>query len=79
MEECQPTIEQLQEEQSALIEDLVKKCDMLRVAEKTLENIRIACISSMYWKNDMHLACARLLSRHHKIVINAQKEIKEKK
>jgi len=51
-ESCRPTVEQLQEEQSALVEDLVHKANLLRITEKALEDIRAICISSMYWKWD---------------------------
>jgi hypothetical protein len=78
------SIEQLQEEQAALVEDLVHKADLLRVATKALEDIRVTCISSPYWYNQashapehlQNVACTLL--RHHKIVTGAQKEIENK-
>lgn len=78
------SVEQLQEEQAALVEDLVHKADLLRVATKALEDIRATCISSIYWHNQIshapaHLQnVARTLLRHHKIVTDAQKEIENK-
>jgi len=74
---CQPTVEQLQEEQSALVEDLVHKANLLRYTEKALEDIRSICISSMYWKNEEYPSCARILAHHHKIVTDAQVKIAE--
>jgi hypothetical protein len=77
------SIEQLQEEQAALVEDLVHKADLLRVATKALEDIRATCISSPYWHNQIshapaHLQnVARALLRHHKIATDAQKKIEE--
>lgn len=76
-ESCRPTVEQLQEEQSSLVEDLVHKANLLRITEKALEDIRAICISSMYWKNDEYPSCARILAHHHKIVIDAQVKIAE--
>lgn len=76
-ESCRPTVEQLQEEQSALVEDLVHKANLLRITEKALEDIRAICISSMYWKNDKYPSCARILAHHHKIVTSAQVKIAE--
>lgn len=71
-ESCRPTVEQLQEEQSALVEDLVHKANLLRITEKALEDIRGLCISSAYWNNPEYPNCARLLKQHHKIVGDAQ-------
>ena len=76
-ESCRPTVEQLQEEQSALVEDLVHKANLLRITEKALEDIRAICISSMYWKNDEYPSCARILAHHHKIVAEAHVKIAE--
>jgi hypothetical protein len=76
-ESCRPTVEQLQEEQSALVEDLVHKANLLRITEKALEDIRAICISSMYWKNDEYPSCARILAHHHKIVADAHVKIAE--
>ena len=76
-ESCRPTVEQLQEEQSAIVEDLVHKANLLRITEKALEDIRAICISSMYWKNDKYPSCARILAHHHKIVADAQVKIAE--
>ena len=76
-ESCRPTVEQLQEEQSALVEDLVYKANLLRITEKALEDIRAICISSMYWKNDEYPSCARILAHHHKIVADAHVKIAE--
>ena len=76
-ESCRPTVEQLQEEQSALVEDLVHKANLLRITEKALEDIRAICISSMYWKNDKYPSCAQILAHHHKIVTDAQVKIAE--
>jgi hypothetical protein len=76
-ESCRPTVEQLQEEQSALVEDLVHKANLLRITEKAIEDIRAICISSMYWKNDEYPSCARILAHHHKIVTDAQVKIAE--
>ena len=66
-----------QEEQSALVEDLVHKANLLMITEKALEDIRAICISSMYWKNDEYPSCARILAHHHKIVTDAQVKIAE--
>lgn len=76
-ESCRPTVEQLQEEQSALVEDLVHKANLLRITEKAIEDIRAICISSMYWKNDEYPSCDRILAHHHKIVTDAQVKIAE--
>jgi hypothetical protein len=71
-------------ETSCMVEDAVHKADLLRVATKALEDIRVTCISSPYWYNQashapehlQNVACTLL--RHHKIVTGAQKEIENK-
>lgn len=45
-ESCRPTVEQLQEEQSAIVEDLSHKANLLRITEKAIEDIRSICIST---------------------------------
>jgi hypothetical protein len=70
---------QLKEELSLLIDDLVFKADLLRIAEKALSDIRAVCISSMYWKNDKYQNCSRILQHHNNIVSKAISEIENKK
>jgi len=65
------------EELRCLVDDVGFKASLLRIAEKALEDIRAACISSMYWKNDEYPSVARTLQNHHKIVTKAQREIAE--
>lgn len=65
------------DEQPALVDDISFKADLLRVAEKALEDVRAVCISSMYWQNDEFPNCARILKHHHKIVNDAKVKMAE--
>lgn len=65
------------EELQCLVDDIQFKSSLLQIAEKALEDIRAACVSSTCWKNDAYPIAARILGHHHKIVTNAQRTIAE--
>lgn len=52
-----------------------RTCHRLRLAVQTLERVRAACIASTYWNNPEYMALARLLKRHHNIVVDGLRAI----